>query len=161
MFIKIFLIFFIILVNISTIADDKRLLMASTTSTYDSGLLDYINKKFENKYNIKVHVLALGTGQAIKLAKKYGKKNKGGAYEIITALNSFHGRTMMNVSATGQPHYQELFTPIPTGFSHVPFNDLDAVKQSTGDNTIAVMIEPVQGEGGVNVPSIEYLRGVR
>ena len=69
MFIKIFLIFFIILVNISTFADDKRLLMASTTSTYDSGLLDYINKKFENKYNIKVHVIALGTGQAIKLAK--------------------------------------------------------------------------------------------
>ena len=98
---------------------------------------------------------------AIKLAKKYGKKNKNDAYEIITALNSFHGRTMMNVSATGQPHYQELFEPIPAGFTHVPFNDLEAVKQSTGDNTVAVMIEPVQGEGGVNVPSVEYLRGVR
>jgi len=98
---------------------------------------------------------------AIKLAKKYGKKNKDGAYEIITALNSFHGRTMMNVSATGQPHYQELFQPIPTGFKHVPYNDLEEVKKATTDNTVAVMIEPVQGEGGVNIPSDGYLRGVR
>lgn len=98
---------------------------------------------------------------AIKLAKKYGKKNKDGAYEIITALNSFHGRTMMNVSATGQPHYQELFQPIPTGFKHVPYNDLEEVKKATTDNTVAVMIEPVQGEGGVNIPSDGYLHGVR
>jgi len=98
---------------------------------------------------------------AIKLAKKYGKKNKDGAYEIITALNSFHGRTMMNVSATGQPHYQELFQPIPTGFKHVPYDDLEEVKKATTDNTVAVMIEPVQGEGGVNIPSDGYLHGVR
>ena len=90
-----------------------------------------------------------------------GKKKKNGAYEIITALNSFHGRTMMNVSATGQPHYQELFEPIPTGFTHVPYNDLDEIKKATNDNTVAVMIEPVQGEGGVNVPSEDYLKGVR
>jgi acetylornithine/N-succinyldiaminopimelate aminotransferase len=98
---------------------------------------------------------------AIKLAKRYGKKHKNGAFHIITALNSFHGRTMMNVAATGQPHYQELFEPIPDGFSHVPYNDLDAIKEATTDNTIAVMIEPVQGEGGVNIPSQEYLEGVR
>ena len=67
----------------------------------------------------------------------------------------------MNVSATGQPHYQELFEPIPTGFSHVPYNDLESIKGATTNNTVAVMIEPVQGEGGVNIPSVEYLRGVR
>ena len=98
---------------------------------------------------------------AIKLAKKYGKKNKNGAYGIITALNSFHGRTMMNVSATGQPHYQELFEPIPTGFTHVPYNDLEAIKSATNENTVAIMLEPVQGEGGVNIPDTDYLQGVR
>ena len=84
---------------------------------------------------------------AIKLAKKFGKKNKNGAYHFITALNSFHGRTMNMVSATGQPHYQELFEPIPSGFTHVEYNDLQAIKDATTDNTVAVMIEPVQGEG--------------
>ncbi len=98
---------------------------------------------------------------AIKLAKKYGKKSKNGAFEIITALNSFHGRTMMNVAATGQPHYQEIFQPIPVGFTHVPYNDIEAIKSATTDRTVAVMIEPVQGEGGVNIPSAGYLKAVR
>ena len=98
---------------------------------------------------------------AIKLAKKYGKKNKNGAYEIITALNSFHGRTMMSVAATGQPHYQEIFQPIPIGFTHVPYDDIEAIKQATNERTVAVMLEPVQGEGGVNIPDSEYLKQVR
>ena len=98
---------------------------------------------------------------AIKLAKKHGKKNRNGAFEIITALNSFHGRTMMNVSATGQPHYQEIFQPIPVGFTHVPYDDIEAMKSATTDRTVAVMIEPVQGEGGVNIPSPGYLQAVR
>ena len=94
---------------------------------------------------------------AIKLAKKNGKKHRNGAYEIITALNSFHGRTMMNVAATGQPHYQELFTPIPTGFTHVPYDDIEAMKQATTDRTVAVMIEPVQGAGGGDLAPAVYL----
>ena len=98
---------------------------------------------------------------AIKLAKKFGKKNKNGAHHFITALNSFHGRTMNMVSATGQPHYQELFEPIPSGFTHVEYNNLQAIKDATTDSTVAVMIEPVQGEGGVNIPSVDYLKGVR
>ncbi|MEC9437869.1 MAG: aminotransferase class III-fold pyridoxal phosphate-dependent enzyme, partial [Chloroflexota bacterium] len=65
------------------------------------------------------------------------------------------------VSATGQPHYQELFEPIPTGFTHVPYNDLEAIKSATDENTVAVMLEPVQGEGGVNIPDPDYLPGVR
>ena len=68
---------------------------------------------------------------------------------------------MMNVAATGQPHYQELFTPIPTGFTHVEFNDIEAIKKATNKNTVAVMLEPLQGEGGVNVPSENYLSDVR
>ena len=98
---------------------------------------------------------------AIKLAKKYGKIHKNGAHEIITALNSFHGRTMMNVAATGQPHYQQIFEPIPSGFTHVPYDDIDAIKEATNENTIAIMLEPVQAEGGVNIPAEGYLQQVR
>ena len=98
---------------------------------------------------------------AVKLARKYGKMHKDGAYEVITALSSFHGRTLNMVAATGQPHYQENYKPLPTGFIHVPFNDVDAIKEATNDKTIAVMLEPVQGEGGVNIPDDDYLKRVR
>jgi predicted acetylornithine/succinylornithine family transaminase len=98
---------------------------------------------------------------AVKLARKFGRKNKGGANEIITALNSFHGRTMNMVAATGQPHYQENFKPLPPGFVHVPYNDVDAIKQATNDKTIAVLLEPVQGEAGVVIPADDYLKRVR
>jgi acetylornithine/succinyldiaminopimelate/putrescine aminotransferase len=98
---------------------------------------------------------------AIKLARKYGKQHRDGAYEIITATNSFHGRTLTTVAATGQPHYQEAFRPLPPGFVHVPFNDMDAIKRATTDRTVAIMLEPVQGEGGVNIPDDDYLQHVR
>lgn len=98
---------------------------------------------------------------ALKLARKYGKKQRGGAYEVITALNSFHGRTMTTLAATGQPHYQEAFLPLQPGFVHVPFNNVEAIMQATTDKTVAVMLEPVQGEGGVNIPDADYLQRVR
>jgi predicted acetylornithine/succinylornithine family transaminase len=98
---------------------------------------------------------------AIKLARKYGKAKKSGAYKIISANNSFHGRTLAAVTATGNPHYQEPFTPLPEGFVHVPFNDIEALKLATDRDTVAVLLEPVQGEGGVNVPSSSYLKQVR
>ncbi len=98
---------------------------------------------------------------AMKLARRYGVKNRNGAFEIVTALNSFHGRTMANVSATGQPHYQELFQPIPPGYKHVSFDDIEELKGAVTDRTVAVMLEPVQAEGGVNIPSESYLENVR
>jgi predicted acetylornithine/succinylornithine family transaminase len=98
---------------------------------------------------------------AIKLARKYGKQHRHGAYEIITANNSFHGRTLTTVAATGQPHYQEAFRPLQPGFVHVPFNDVDAIKRATTDKTVAILLEPVQGEGGVNIPAADYLSWVR
>ena len=85
----------------------------------------------------------------IKLARKYGKLNRNGAYEVITALNSFHGRTLTMAAATGQPHYQEQWQPLAPGFVNVPYNDIESIKSATNDKTCAVMIEPVQGEGGV------------
>jgi len=98
---------------------------------------------------------------AIKLARKWGKERRNGAYEIICALNAFHGRTLAAVTATGTEKYRAPFTPLPEGFVHVPFNDAEAIKRATTDKTVAVMLEPVQGEGGVNVPDDDYLRGVR
>ena len=98
---------------------------------------------------------------AVKLAKKYGRMHRDGAQEIITMLNSFHGRTLAMAAATGQPAYQERWKPLTPGFVNVPFDDLEAVKQATTAATAAVMVEPVQGEGGVNVPTEGYLKGLR
>jgi len=98
---------------------------------------------------------------AIKLARKWGKRHRNGAYEIITALGSFHGRTLTTTTATGNPHYQEPFTPLTPGFVYVPYGDLDALKRATGEKTCAVLLEPVQGEGGVIVPPEGYLKGVQ
>jgi predicted acetylornithine/succinylornithine family transaminase len=98
---------------------------------------------------------------AVKLARKYGRLHRNGAYEVITALNSFHGRTMAMVAATGQPHYQENWKPLPEGFVNVEYNDLEAIRQATTDKTCAVMLEPLQGEGGVNIPEEGYLKAVR
>ena len=98
---------------------------------------------------------------AMKLARRYGKLHRDGAYEIITAFNSFHGRTMATVAATGQPHYQENFTPLQPGFVHVDFNDVEAVIAATSERTAAVMVEPVQGEAGVIIPDADYLPRLR
>jgi acetylornithine/N-succinyldiaminopimelate aminotransferase len=95
---------------------------------------------------------------AIKFAHAYGK---GERFEIITMLNSFHGRTMGAISATGQPKYQEGFAPLVPGFKHIPFNDLNALKNAITDKTIAIMLEPVQGEGGINIASKEYIQAIR
>jgi acetylornithine/N-succinyldiaminopimelate aminotransferase len=98
---------------------------------------------------------------AIKLARKYGQISKPGRVEIITAYNSFHGRTLATLSATAQVKYQKGFHPLLPGFAYIPYNDLDAMESAITDNTCAVMVEPIQGEGGVNVPSPEYLPGLR
>jgi len=97
---------------------------------------------------------------AVKLARKYGRLRRNGAYEVITTLNSFHGRTLAMVAATGKPHYQEPFKPLPPGFINVPFNSLEAIQQATTERTCAVMLELVQGEGGVYEADPDYVRGV-
>ena len=99
---------------------------------------------------------------AIKLARKYSRDAFGPErYEIITATDSFHGRTMATVSATGQEKVQKFFDPLLHGFRHVPFNDAAALEGAIGPNTCAVMLEPIQGEGGVKVPSPGYFQAVR
>ncbi len=99
---------------------------------------------------------------AIKLARKYAKEHYGEErFEIITALNSFHGRTLATLTATGQEKFHKGFEPLVPGFKHVPFNDLEALKETISDNTCAIMLEPIQGEGGVIVPSPDYLKEIR
>ena len=95
---------------------------------------------------------------AIKFSRLFGK---GQRFEIITTVNSFHGRTMGALAATGQAKYQNGFLPLPPGFVTVPFNDFDAVKAAVNERTVAIMIEPVQGEGGINVATPEYMKSLR
>lgn len=99
---------------------------------------------------------------AIKLARKYSRDTYGPErYEIITAADSFHGRTMATVSATGQEKVQRFFDPLLHGFKHVPFNDVTALEAAITPTTCAIMLEPIQGEGGVNMPSPGYFQAVR
>jgi predicted acetylornithine/succinylornithine family transaminase len=98
---------------------------------------------------------------ACKVARKWGKTKLDGAYEIITTFDSFHGRTQAMMAATGQPAYQEKWTPLMPGFVNVDYNNVQAIKDAYVEGrTCAVMLEPVQGEGGVNVPSENYLKDV-
>lgn len=99
---------------------------------------------------------------AIKLARKYAKEQYGAErFEIVSALNSFHGRTFAALTATGQEKLRNGFDPLVPGFKYVPFNDIDALKSSLTENTCALLLEPVQAEGGVRVPSQEYLKEAR
>jgi acetylornithine/N-succinyldiaminopimelate aminotransferase len=98
---------------------------------------------------------------AVKLARRYGKLRLNGAYEVITANNSFHGRTLAMTAATGQSRFQEPYMPLPVGFVNVEYNNMEAIKQATGEKTCAVLLEPIQGEGGVNVPDDDYLQKVQ
>jgi len=98
---------------------------------------------------------------AIKLARKFGRVHKNGAYEVISMERSFHGRTLATTAATGQAFYQATWVPLPDGFKQVPFNDLDALKAAISEKTVAVLLEAVQGEGGIWSGNPEYIRGVR
>ena len=146
------------------IADQARTLLQTSNQFYTVPQLQLAQILVENSCLDKVFICNSGAEAnegAVKLARKYGKVHLNGAYEVITAFSSFHGRTLAMTAATGQPHYQETYQPIPVGFKHVDYDDVEAIRSATTDRTVAVMLEPVQGEGGVNVPSSGYLQGVR
>ena len=98
---------------------------------------------------------------AIKLARLYGGRSSPKRYKIISTYNSFHGRLFGAMEATGQPAVSEGFDPLLAGFKHVPYDDLDAMKGAIDDETVAIMVEPIQGEGGMNIPGDNYLPGLR
>ncbi len=98
---------------------------------------------------------------AIKLARRWGRKLKGGAYEIITFDRAFHGRTLATMSASGKPGWDTLFAPQVPGFPKATLNDLDSVEKLIGPNTVGVMLEPVQGEAGVYPATVEFMQALR
>src|SRR5436305_14350522 len=99
---------------------------------------------------------------AINPARRYGQTRGGKErYHVVSTYGSFHGRTLTTMAATGQPQKQETFQPLPEGFRQVSFDDLDALAAAMDDRVAAVLLEAVQGEGGVNPASSEYLHGVR
>ena len=98
---------------------------------------------------------------AIKLARRYASEKMAGKYELITMHDSFHGRTLATVTATGQERFHAGFAPLPEGFRYVPYNDLAAIEAAVSDRTCGVMVEPIQGEGGVVIPAPGYLSGIR
>ncbi|MCE9590225.1 MAG: acetylornithine/succinylornithine family transaminase [Planctomycetes bacterium] len=103
---------------------------------------------------------------AFKLARLYGKAKPGKIkgkfrYKIVSAINSFHGRSFATMMATGQEKVRHNFEPFLAGFSNVPYNDLEAMKKACDDETIAVIVEPIQGEGGINIPDDAYITGLR
>lgn len=98
---------------------------------------------------------------AFKLARKYGRVHKNGAFEIISMERSFHGRTLATTAATGQAFYQASWAPLPDGFKQVPFNDLDALTEAVSEKTVAILLEAVQGEGGIWPGKKDYIQGVR
>ena len=97
---------------------------------------------------------------AIKLARKWGSQN-GGRYEIVTMRQGFHGRTLATVAATAQAWCQEGYDPLPVGFAYADYNNLDSVKAAVNDKTVAVMLEAIQGEGGVTPATEEFMKGIR
>lgn len=98
---------------------------------------------------------------AIKLARKYAHMTDNDKSQIICANHSFHGRTIATLTATGQPKYHEGFGPLPDGFTHIDYNDIKQLENTINDKTCAVLLEAIQGEGGVNVPDTDYLQKVR
>jgi acetylornithine aminotransferase/acetylornithine/N-succinyldiaminopimelate aminotransferase len=98
---------------------------------------------------------------AIKIARKWGRVHRDGAFEIVTTDQSFHGRTLTTVTAGGKDAYSAPFGPLPPGFVHVPYGDLDAIRAATTDRTVALMLEPIMGEAGVIPPPDGYLEGAR
>jgi len=151
-------------VVIDAVCDQVRTLVHTSNSFYTVPQLKLARLLVENSCLDKVFCCNSGTEAtegAVKLARRYGHKYLKGAYEVITTTGSFHGRTLAMVSASGQAKYQTPYTPLPSGFINVPFNDINAIKNATGSSTCAVMLEPVQGEGGVNLAGYDYLKEVR
>lgn len=151
-------------VVVSALREQAGQLMQVSMDVYNIPQVQLAQLLLETTGFDKVFFASTGTEAnegAVKLARKYGKLHRHGAYEVISALNSFHGRTLAMVAATGKPAYQTPYTPLPAGFINVAYNSLEAIQRATTEKTVAVLLEPIQGEGGVNIPDEDYLRKVR
>lgn len=146
------------------IARQARELMNSSPALFNNTMIDTARELVSQTVLDKVFFASSGAEAnegAIKLARKYGAKKLNGAYEIVTTWDGFHGRTLATMAATGKKAWESLFEPKVPGFPKVPFNDLDAMRKAVTPNTCAIMVEPVQGEGGVFVAEPDYMKGLR
>jgi len=146
------------------ITKQAKQLVNGSPSFYNTRMLEYAELLTNNCCFDKVFFSSTGAEAnegAIKLARKYGYKFKKGAAEIITMENSFHGRTLATMSATGKKKWQNLFEPKAKGFLKAKFNDFASVQKLVSDKTCAIMIEPIQGEGGVNVATNDFVKKIR
>ena len=149
---------------VDAITEQARTLIQTSNQFYTIPQVQLVQLLVENSCLDRVFLCNSGTEAnegAVKLARRYGSLHLDGAYEVITAFSSFHGRTLSMVAATGQAKHQTPFQPLPAGFVNVAYNDIEAIKSATTEKTCAVMLEPVQGEGGVNIPDEDYLKKVR
>ena len=150
---------------VAAIKEQAERLLHVSNLYYTLPQVELARRICENSFGEKVFFCNSGAEAneaAIKLARKYAKLHLGPErYEIITMENSFHGRTLATLTATAQEKFHKGFEPLVPGFRYCPFNDLEAVARAIGPRTCAVMVEPIQGEGGVNVPPEDYLRGLR
>ncbi len=149
---------------VSALAEQSKRLIHTSNLYYTESQVALAQRLVELSFPSRVFFANSGAEAneaAIKIARKWGRLKRGGAFKIITAEGSFHGRTLATVAAGGQPKYSTPFAPVPEGFVHVPFNDLEALRASTDEQTAAVMLEPVMGEIGVNPPAEGYLQEVR
>lgn len=149
---------------VAAVAGQAKTLIHTSNLYYTEPQVELARRLVELSFPSRVFLCNSGAEAneaAIKIARKWGGRNRNGAFQIITTLGSFHGRTLATVTAGGQPKYSDPFKPLPDGFIHVPYNDLDAIKAATGAQTVAVMLEPVMGEIGIVPAKPGYLEGVR
>jgi predicted acetylornithine/succinylornithine family transaminase len=151
-------------VMVKAIEDQARTLIHVSNAVYSVPQLQLAQVLLDNSVFDRIYFTNSGAEAneaAIKLAHKWGRERKNGATDIIAMNDSFHGRTLAAVTATGTPRYSEPFAPLPGGFVHIPFNDIEALQNATTPQTAAILVEPIQGEGGVNMPNPSYFKAVR
>jgi acetylornithine/N-succinyldiaminopimelate aminotransferase len=149
---------------VSAVTEQVKTLIQASNTFYTIPQIELAELLVQNSCLDKVFLCNSGaeaTEGAVKLARRYGHLHLNGAYEVITTTGSFHGRTMAMTSASGQPKFQQPYVPLPSGFINVDYNNIEAIKAATSVKVCAIMLEPVQGEGGVNLPAEDYLKAVR
>ena len=149
---------------VEAVTEQAKILIQASNSFYTIPQLKLSELLVQNSCLDRVFLCNSGaeaTEGAVKLARRYGHLHLKGAHEVITATGSFHGRTLAMVSASGQSRFQQPYIPLPSGFVNVEYNNIGAIKEAISSQTCAVMLEPVQGEGGVNLPDKDYLKSVQ
>ena len=147
-----------------TLFDQSALLLTPSPAFHNAPQLKLAERLCKLSGLDQVHLSNSGAEAnevAVKLARKWGKVRKNGAYEIITTHNAFHGRTLAMMAASGKPGWENLFPPMSPGFRRVRFGDASAVAEAISTHTVAIMVEPIQGEAGVVLPPVDYLKTLR